>query len=58
MNKFERNVIWKIIGKIVGAIVGIALVFVLGIVIACNANGTTFTIEWNNMLAWFATWAK
>lgn len=58
MMRSERNVVFRIIGKLFTTILSLALIFLLGIAIASWVKGTTFTIEWANMVAWFATWAK
>ncbi len=58
MQQGERNFIYRLIGKIVSFIVALAVVFLLGIAVASWVKGTTFTIEWANMIAWFKTWAK
>lgn len=54
----ERNLIYKLIGKIVSTVAGIAILFVLGVAIASWVKDSTFTIEFNNMIAWFLSWAK
>lgn len=54
----ERNFIYRLIGKIALFIFVLACIFLLGIAIASWIKGTTFTIEWANMIAWFKTWAK
>ncbi len=44
--------------KVLGSIATLAALFLGGIAVASWVKGTTFTIEWANMIAWFQTWAK
>ncbi|MEG1529199.1 MAG: hypothetical protein RR338_00245 [Clostridia bacterium] len=57
-NYQQHSATYRVIGKITSIIIGIVAAFIVGIVIACVVKHTTFTVEWANMIAWFATWAK
>lgn len=49
---------YKVIGKFFTTLVSCAALFFAGIAVAAVVKDSTYSAEWANMVAWFATWAK
>lgn len=49
---------YKVLGKFFMTLVSCAALFFAGIAVAAVMKNSTYSAEWANMVAWFATWAK
>ena len=49
---------YKVIGKFFMTLLSCAALFFAGIAVAAVVKDSTYSVEWSNMVAWFASWAK